>query len=167
MWRPLRPQWDRSLVLQHCQDQDCSSSDRDNSWYQAGTWSWFGVINHWYCHWLYFRAGWSSTQDRQTTCQGLDLVSCFPFSGSPCVSGECQWHSLMFDPTFWRQYYAPVQKKRSFDRYAVYVMALGHVFHLIWGTEEIDDWIFGLMGALGLELVLWEMIGNSGQETPN
>ena len=26
---------------------------------------------------------------------------------------------------------------------------------------EIDDWIFGLMGALGLELVLWEMIGNS------
>ena len=47
------------------------------------------------------------------------------------------------------------------DRYAVYVMALGHVFHLMWGTEEIDDWIFGLMGALGLELVLWEMIGNS------
>ena len=40
-------------------------------------------------------------------------------------------------------------------------MALGHVFHLMWGTEEIDDWIFGLMGALGLELVLWEMIGNS------
>ena len=40
-------------------------------------------------------------------------------------------------------------------------MALGHVFHLLWGTEEIDDWIFGLMGALGLELILWEMIGNS------
>ena len=46
-------------------------------------------------------------------------------------------------------------------RYAVYVMALGHVFHLMWGTEEIDEWIFGLMGALGLELVVWEMIGNS------
>ena len=46
-------------------------------------------------------------------------------------------------------------------RYAVYVMALGHVFHLMWGTEEIDEWIFGLMGALGLELVFWEMIGNS------
>ena len=41
------------------------------------------------------------------------------------------------------------------------MMALGHVFHLMWGTEEIDEWIFGLMGALGLELVLWEMIGNS------
>ena len=40
-------------------------------------------------------------------------------------------------------------------------MALGHVFHLMWGTEEIDEWIFGLMGALGLELVVWEMIGNS------
>ena len=46
-------------------------------------------------------------------------------------------------------------------RYAVYVTALGHVFHLLWGTEEIEDWIFGLMGALGLELVLWEIIGNS------
>ena len=46
-------------------------------------------------------------------------------------------------------------------RYAVYVMALGHVFHLMWGTQEIDEWIFGLMGALGLELVVWEMIGNS------
>ena len=46
-------------------------------------------------------------------------------------------------------------------RYAVYVTALGHVFHLLWGTEEIQDWIFGLMGALGLELVLWEIIGNS------
>ena len=40
-------------------------------------------------------------------------------------------------------------------------MALGHVFHLMWGTQEIDEWIFGLMGALGLELVVWEMIGNS------
>ena len=40
-------------------------------------------------------------------------------------------------------------------------MALGHVFHLLWGTEDIDDWIFGLMGALGVELILWEMIGNS------
>ena len=46
-------------------------------------------------------------------------------------------------------------------RYAVYVTALGHVFHLLWGTEEIEDWIFGLMGALGLELVLWEIVGNS------
>ena len=48
-----------------------------------------------------------------------------------------------------------------FVRYSVYVMALGHVFHLLWGTEDIDDWIFGLMGALGVELILWEMIGNS------
>ena len=31
----------------------------------------------------------------------------------------------------------------------------------MWGTEEIDDWIFGLMGALGVELIIWEMLGNS------
>ena len=27
-------------------------------------------------------------------------------------------------------------------RYAVYMMAHGHVFHLMWGTQEIDEWIF-------------------------
>ena len=47
------------------------------------------------------------------------------------------------------------------DRYNIYVLALGHVFHLVWGTEEINDWIFGFMGALGVELLVWEILGNS------
>ena len=47
------------------------------------------------------------------------------------------------------------------DRYSIYVLALGHLFHILWGTEEIDDWIFGFMGALGVELLIWEVIGNS------
>ena len=47
------------------------------------------------------------------------------------------------------------------DRHNIYVLVLGHIFHLIWGTEEIDDWIFGFLGALGVELLLWEGFGNS------
>ena len=47
------------------------------------------------------------------------------------------------------------------DRYTIFVHVLGHLLHLIWGTEQIDIWIFGFMGALGLELVLWEVIGNA------
>ena len=60
-----------------------------------------------------------------------------------------------------RQYYAPQKKKGLLDRYNIYVLALGHFFHLVWGTEEINDWIFGFMGALAVELVVWEMLGNS------
>ena len=47
------------------------------------------------------------------------------------------------------------------DRYNIYVVALGHFFHLVWGTEQIDDWIFGFLGALAVELLVWEMLGNS------
>ena len=60
-----------------------------------------------------------------------------------------------------RQYYAPQKQKGWLDRYNIYVLALGHFFHLVWGTEEINDWIFGFMGALAVELLLWEMVGNS------
>ena len=60
-----------------------------------------------------------------------------------------------------RQYYAPQKQKGWLDRYNIYVLALGHFFHLVWGTEEINDWIFGFMGALAVELVVWEMLGNS------
>ena len=60
-----------------------------------------------------------------------------------------------------RQYYAPQKHKGVLDRYNIYVLALGHVFHLVWGTEEINDWIFGFMGALGVELLVWEILGNS------
>ena len=60
-----------------------------------------------------------------------------------------------------RQYYAPQKHKGVLDRYNIYVLALGHVFHLLWGTEEINDWIFGFVGALALELLVWEILGNS------
>merc|ERR1712218_229316 len=56
---------------------------------------------------------------------------------------------------------APQKQKGWLDRYNIYVLALGHFFHLVWGTEEINDWIFGFMGALAVELVVWEMLGNS------
>ena len=71
------------------------------------------------------------------------------------------WIPLLWLPLCVREYYAPQKSKRMLDRYNIYVLALGHFFHLIWGTEDIDDWIFGFLGALGVELLLWEGFGNS------
>ena len=71
------------------------------------------------------------------------------------------WIPLLWLPLCVREYYEPKKSKRVIDRYSLYVMGLGHLFHLLWGTEDIDDWIFGFMGALGVELLVWEVIGNS------
>ena len=72
------------------------------------------------------------------------------------------WIPLLWVPLCVREYYAPPKsKRRLLDRYNIYVLAMGHLFHLIWGTEEIDDWIFGFLGALAVELLVWEVIGNS------
>ena len=47
-----------------------------------------------------------------------------------------------------------------FDPYSFCLIVLGLLFHLLWGTEDVDNWIFGFLVALGVELIL-EIIGNS------
>merc|ERR1712038_1507754 len=47
-----------------------------------------------------------------------------------------------------------------FDPYSFCLVVLGLVLHLLWGTDDIDYWIYGFLGALVLELVL-EVVGNS------
>ena len=47
-----------------------------------------------------------------------------------------------------------------FDPYSFCLIVLGLVFHLLWGTDDIDYWPYGFLGALLIELVL-EIVGNS------
>ena len=47
-----------------------------------------------------------------------------------------------------------------FDPYSFCLVVVGLVFHLLWGTDDIDQWIYGFLLALGLELV-WEIVGNT------
>jgi len=47
-----------------------------------------------------------------------------------------------------------------FDPYSALLLVVGLLFHLLWGTDDIDNWVYGFVLALGLEL-LWEVIGNS------
>ena len=46
------------------------------------------------------------------------------------------------------------------DPYSFCLIVLGLVLHLIWGTDNIGNWVFGFIAAILVEL-LWELIGNS------
>ena len=46
------------------------------------------------------------------------------------------------------------------DPYSFVILVLGLLLHLIWGTDNIGNWVFGFLAAILVELV-WEIIGNS------
>lgn len=59
-----------------------------------------------------------------------------------------------------KEWYPPRASHHVFDPYSFCLVVLGLVFHLLWGTDEIDHWLYGFLLALGLELV-WEVVGNT------
>ena len=59
-----------------------------------------------------------------------------------------------------KEWYAPKSSQHMFDPYSFCLLVLGLLFHLLWGTDNIDNWIFGFLLAIILELI-WEVIGNS------
>ena len=70
------------------------------------------------------------------------------------------WHKGTWWPLYVKEWYAPKSSQHMFDPYSFCLLVLGLLFHLLWGTDNIDNWIFGFLLAIGLELV-WEIIGNS------
>ena len=70
------------------------------------------------------------------------------------------WHKGTWWPLYVKEWYAPKSSQHMFDPYSFCLLVLGLVFHLLWGTEDIDQWIYGFLLALGLELV-WEIVGNT------
>merc|ERR1712110_1397270 len=70
------------------------------------------------------------------------------------------WHKGSWWPLFVKEWYAPRSSQHMFDPYSFCLVVLGLVFHLLWGTDDIDYWIYGFLAALLIELGL-EVVGNS------
>merc|ERR1712066_1169243 len=70
------------------------------------------------------------------------------------------WHKGSWWPLFVKEWYAPKSSQHMFDPYSFCLIVLGLVFHLLWGTDDIDYWAYGFLAALVIELVL-EVVGNS------
>ena len=71
------------------------------------------------------------------------------------------WHAGTWWPLIVKEWYPPRASHHVFDPYSFCLVVLGLVFHLLWGTDEIDHWVYGFLLALGLELV-WKMVENTG-----
>ena len=76
------------------------------------------------------------------------------------VNRRMAWHKGSWWPLFVKEWYAPRSSQHMFDPYSFCLIVLGLLFHLLWGTDDIDYWIFGFLAALLLELLL-EIVGNS------
>ena len=70
------------------------------------------------------------------------------------------WHKGSWWPLFVKEWYGPRCSQHMLDPYSFVILVLGLVLHLLWGTDNIGNWVFGFLGAILVELV-WEIIGNS------
>ena len=70
------------------------------------------------------------------------------------------WHKGSWWPLAISEWYGPRASQHVFDPYSLCLVVVGLLFHLLWGTDAIDQWIYGFLLALGLELV-WEVVGNT------
>merc|ERR1712098_1024476 len=71
------------------------------------------------------------------------------------------WHVGSWWPLAVKEWYTPKASQHVFDPYSFCLVVVGLIFHLLWGTDEIDQWVYGFILALALELV-WEIVGNTG-----
>ena len=78
----------------------------------------------------------------------------------PLSCSRMAWHKGTWWPLFVKEWYAPRSSQHMFDPYSFCLVVLGLVFHLLWGTDDIDYWIYGFLAALLIELGL-EVVGNS------
>ena len=83
-----------------------------------------------------------------------------PLSTLSAPEDRMAWHRGSWWPLFVKEWYSPKSSHHMFDPYSFCLVVLGLVLHLLWGTDDIDYWVYGFLGALVLELVL-EVVGNS------
>ena len=59
-----------------------------------------------------------------------------------------------------KEWYTPRASTHVFDPYSLCLVVAGLLLHLLWGTDDIDAWIYGFLAAIAVELV-WEVVGNT------
>ena len=99
---------------------------------------------------------------RQILTQGI-FPGPLPYFSTPTFPlswSRMAWHKGTWWPLFVKEWYAPRSSQHMFDPYSFCLIVLGLVFHLLWGTDDIDYWIYGFLAALLIELGL-EVVGNS------
>merc|ERR1711879_993452 len=70
------------------------------------------------------------------------------------------WHRGTWWPLYVKEWYGPRCSQHMFDPYSFCLLVLGLFLHLLWGTDNVGNWVFGFVAAVLVELV-WELIGNS------
>ena len=76
------------------------------------------------------------------------------------IQKKMAWHKGSWWPLFVKEWYGPRCSQHMLDPYSFVILVLGLLLHLIWGTDNIGNWVFGFLAAILVELV-WEIIGNS------
>ena len=114
----------------------------------------YSLFSHFICTSLYNAAGGLPSQSVDV------LLSDSSTLHLTSENRRMAWHKGSWWPLFVKEWYAPKSSQYMFDPYSFCLIVLGLIFHLLWGTDDIDYWIFGFLAALLLELVL-EIVGNS------
>ena len=114
----------------------------------------YSLFSHLFCTSLYNTAGGLPSQSVDV------LLSDSSTLHLTSENRRMAWHKGSWWPLFVKEWYAPKSSQHMFDPYSFCLIVLGLIFHLLWGTDDIDYWIFGFLAALLLELVL-EIVGNS------
>merc|ERR1711971_171929 len=70
------------------------------------------------------------------------------------------WHKGTWWPLYVKEWYGPRCSQHMFDPYSFCLLVLGLGLHLLWGTDNIGNWVFGFVAAVLVEL-LWNSL-----ETP-
>merc|ERR1711936_817651 len=94
------------------------------------------------------------------TGKAADLKRSISHLTSHLSDGEMAWHKGSWWPLYVREWYTPRASSHVFDPYSFCLVVAGLLLHLVWGTDNIDNWIFGFLAALAVELA-WEVIGNT------
>merc|ERR1712226_579017 len=55
------------------------------------------------------------------------------------------WHKGTWWPLYVKEWYGPRCSQHMFDPYSFCLLVLGMFLHLLWGTDNIGNWVFGFV----------------------